>query len=172
MSSLYNYYSKVTGESAFLSGVISTLCDEKLIGICPRYWTVEADIFKANKNNICNTIKQRLYEYLQDDEKVKEHIERLDFELQPVHGTPYENFHFIIDTIKERHHPDEKRLVDEFFEGIEFQLGKMQTVYKLSEKINKGNIAAISDFYIYTVFEILFVEYKDFMVMIVFGTDE
>lgn len=171
--SLYYYYSKVGGEDAFLAGTVSSLCDEKLSMICPRYWAVDADIFRTDKNNFCAALKKRLYEYLlEDDEKVIKHIDRLDFELVAIPGSSYENLKEIIDTAKEKHHPKEKMLVDEFCSGVEYQIGKELAVYKVKGGLNESNTAAISDFYTYIVFDILFVEYKEFMVMIVLGSDE
>ncbi len=45
-------YKNIDGDEAFLSGVVSTLSDETISKIVPRYRAVEADVFKSDINNI------------------------------------------------------------------------------------------------------------------------
>ncbi len=53
------------------------LCDY-LSKIVPRYWAVEADVFKSDINNIVSNIKKRLYAY-NDDLSDSQHIEKIRF---------------------------------------------------------------------------------------------
>ena len=59
MSSHYSYYEKIDGKLAFLSGNISALSDECLCNIIPKYWAVEADVFKADANDICGSMRRK-----------------------------------------------------------------------------------------------------------------
>ncbi len=78
MSAIFDMYKNIDGDEAFLSGVVSTLSDETLSKIVPRYWAVEADVFKSDINNIVSNIKKRLYAY-NDDLSDSQHIEKIRF---------------------------------------------------------------------------------------------
>lgn len=172
MSALYEYYSKVDGESAFLIGVVSTLSDEKLNVICPPHYAIETDVFKAKEKTICKVLKQRLYDYANHDEQTINHINRLEFELKLIQSSPYEFLHTMIGRYGKQLNSDEKMSVDEFFQEIKFQIGDIKALYNINGGLNEQIKNAISDFYLFIVLDILFVQYKDYIVMLIFGSDE
>ena len=67
---------------------------------------------------------------------------------------------------------DEKMSVDEFFQEIKFQIGDIKALYNINGGLNEQIKNAISDFYLFIVLDILFVQYKDYIVMLIFGSDE
>ncbi len=175
MSALYEAYRDVPSIEAFLSGCISTLSDEYLTEIVPRYWAVEADVFEANKDNLCEKIRKRMHEYMCSqvlDDKTIAHIDRLDFEIESVKG-------MLIDVLKDAiRDPDhrlnsmEEKNIDSFIESVRFRLGDSKNIYRIKGQLNERFTAAFSDFYTYIVFDIVFVEYDNYMLMVVFGSDE
>ena len=173
MSALYEIYGAVPGTDAFLSGTVSTLSDVYLTEIIPQYWAVEADVFEANKTVLCEKLRKRLHEYLQvqtSDDKTVEHVNRLDFELELVDGDLFSAIKAIINEpcfqISEA-----KKNIDNFLESVRFYLGESHNIYRI-KRLNECNSAALSDFYTYIVFDVVFIEYECHMLMIVFGSDE
>ena len=175
MSALLEVYEEVPSIEAFLSGSISTLSDAYLAGILPKYWAVEADVFEANKGNLCEKIRKRLHEYLScqvPDDKTIAHIDRLDFEIEQVNG---KLVYILKDAIREpngRLNSLAEKNIDSFIEAVRFRLGYSKNIYRIKGQLNERIAAAISDFYTYIVFDIIFVEYDKYMLMIVFGSDE
>ena len=60
MSAIYNEFKNMDSETAFLVGGVSTLSDQTLCRIIPRYWAVEADVFKTDMEHLLTTVKSRL----------------------------------------------------------------------------------------------------------------
>ena len=56
--------------------------------------------------------------------------------------------------------------------GVRFQLGELKNIYKIEGELNERITRVISEFYTYLVFDLVFFEYEEYMVMIVFGSDE
>ena len=173
MSAFYSSYSKVDSDEAFLAGNVSAVCDYTLVEILPRYWAVETDVFKSNKANICENIKTRLKQYLPEDfdDTVLKKIDGMGFELQEINGAFSEYFKNLVDSYKTKHNLCEKQKIDDFFSTVKFQLGEYIKIYKMINPV-KGVVSVLSEFYTYIIFEVFFVEYKNYMVMIVFGSDE
>lgn len=65
-----------------------------------------------------------------------------------------------------------KEMIDEFMRGVRFQLGELKNIYKIEGELNERITRVISEFYTYLVFDLVFFEYEEYMVMIVFGSDE
>ena len=171
MSAIYDMYKKIDGDEAFLSGVVSTLSDETLCKIVPRYWAVEADVFKSDINNIVSNIKKRLYAYT-DDLSDSQHIEYLDFEIEKCDKGFESIVHNLFDFYKEKHFDNESECIKEFLKDIKYLLGDIKEIYRIKNPFGGKKIQCLSDYYTYILFEVLFIEYFDFIVMVVFGSDE
>ena len=173
MSSIYSNYLKVDSDQAFLSGNISAICDYTISEILPRYWAVETDVFKSTTSDLCDNIKSRLKQYLSetsDDGDIKK-IDGLNFELQEIKESFSEYFKHLVDSYKTSHHTKEKQKIDTFLSDVRFQLGEYIRMYKIENPFQQ-KVSILSKFYTYIVFEVVFIEYKNYMVMIVFGSDE
>ena len=58
-------FENINGKTAYLVGVVDTLCDEYLVSACPQYTIVEADLFEIDESQDFNKyIAARLKEYL------------------------------------------------------------------------------------------------------------
>ena len=55
---------------------------------------------------------------------------------------------------------------------LRIRLGDIKGIYKISGELSEKVTDAINAFYAYVVFDILFIEFEGYMVMIVFGSDE
>ena len=173
MSAHYGYYSKIDGHSAFLSGNVSAFADAFLCGILPKYWALEADVFEADTSNLCERIRARLRDYLLDDsDDAICNIDTLDFDLQPMSSDLPKIFHDLLDRYKEQHVQDEVDKINQFVSEIRYQLGDIKGIYSISGTLNESITDALSKFYTYIVFEVLFIEYDGYLVMLVFGSDE
>lgn len=171
MSAIYDMYKKIDDDEAFLSGVVSALSDETLCKIVPRYWAVEADVFKSDINSIVSNIKKRLYAYT-DDLSDSQNIEYLDFEIEKCDKDFEFIVHNLFDFYKEKHSDNENECIKEFLKNIKFQLGEIKAIHRIKNPFGGKNIQCLSDYYTYVVFEVLFIDYSDFIVMVVFGSDE
>lgn len=172
--SAYDYYNTVPGPEAYLSGTISALSYAYLSKIIPQFWAVEADVFKANKSNICESIRIRLHEYLDNqifDIKTVTRVYKLNFDLELIEG---DLSTIIQKIIYEPGHqvPNVNNYIDDFFKSVRFYLGEKSNIYRIKGELNEDITDVLSDFYTYVVFDVLFIEYKNHMLMIVFGSDE
>lgn len=174
MSSHYSYYEKIDGKLAFLSGNISALSDECLCNIIPKYWAVEADVFKADSNDICDSMRRSFANLLGDDgdKKTLDNISKFSFALRQLDKDVYSAIYDVFSRTKEKHIENEKEMIDEFMRGVRFQLGELKNIYKIEGELNERITRVISEFYTYLVFDLVFFEYEEYMVMIVFGSDE
>ena len=174
MSSHFSYYGKIDGRQAFLSGNISALSDECLCNIIPKYWAVEADVFKAGNNDICDSMRQCFVNLLGDDgdKKILDSIAKFSFDLKKEEKDVYGVIYDVFNRTQEKHLANEKEMIDEFMRGVRFQLGELKNIYKIQGELNERITRVISEFYTYLVFDLVFLEYEEYMVMIVFGSDE
>ena len=173
MSAHYSNYSKIDGNTAFLSGAVSAYADAYLCEVLPKYWALEADAFETDTSNLCDTIRNRLYDYLQEDNADIIHkIDKLEFGLQQISEDLPQIVHDLFDSYKEIHVPNEYELINKFLADIRYQLGEAKGIYSTEGILNEKNTAAFNEFYTYIVFKVLFIEYEGYIVMLVFGSDE
>lgn len=172
MSAHYGYYSKIDGNSAFLSGNVSAFADAYLCDILPKYWALEADVFEADISNLCDNIRKRLYDYLSDDGDVVRKIDALDFDLRSLSGELPQIIHELFDRYKEKHVQDEVDKINQFVSDIKYQLGDIKGIYSIRDTLNESITSALCEFYTYIVFEVIFIKYDGYFVMLVFGSDE
>ena len=173
MSAHYSNYSNTDGKSAFLSGAVSALADAYLCKALPKYWALETDVFEAGTSDLCGCIRKRLKDYLSDpDADIADKTDVLDFNLQPLSEEPDQIIHDLFDRYKAGHVPDESDLIKSFLSDVRYQLREPKGIYRVEGALTEEITDVLSGFYTYVIFEILFIEYNGFIVMLVFGSDE
>ena len=173
MSAHYGDYSDIDGNTAFLAGAVSAFSDAYLFEILPKYWALEADVIDTEISNLCDSIRKRLRDYLsKDNADIIRKIDRLDFGLERLSGELPQIVHELFDRYKEKHVPNECELINRFLADIRYQLGDAKGIYSIEGVLNERITAALSEFYTYIVFSVLFIEYDGYIVMLVFGSDE
>ena len=173
MSAHYSNYTNIDGNTAFLAGAVSAFSDAYLCEILPKYWALEADVIDTEISNLCDSIRKRLRDYLsKDNADIIRKIDRLDFGLERLSGELPQIVHKLFDRYKEKHVPNECELINRFLANIGYQLGDAKGIYSIEGVLNERITAALSEFYTYIVFSVLFIEYDGYVVMLVFGSDE
>lgn len=173
MSAIYNEFKNMDSETAFLVGVVSTLSDQTLCRIIPRYWAVEADVFKTDMEHLLTTVKSRLTHYFRgDDYRLLELIENLKFEVELSEINFEQILHSLFDSYKANHSSEESKYIKEFLDVIRFQIGDIEAIYRLTKPLGEKSSRCFSEFYTYIVFDIIFIKYTDYVVMVVLGSDE
>ena len=173
MSAHYGDYLDIDGNTAFLAGAVSAFSDAYLCEILPKYWALEADVIDTEISNLCDSIRKRLRDYLsKDNADIIRKIDRLDFGLERLSGELPQIVHELFDRYKEKHVPNECELINRFLADIRYQLGDAKGIYSIEGVLNERITAALSEFYTYIVFSVLFIEYDGYIVMLVFGSDE
>ena len=109
---------------------------------------------------------------LDDSDDVVRKIDVLDFDLQPMSGELPQIIHDLFDRYKEQHVQDEVDKINQFVSDIRYQLGDIKGIYSIKGTLNERITAALNEFYTYIVFEVIFIEYDGYVVMLVFGSDE
>lgn len=145
------------------------MADQTLCEILPKYWAVEADVFEANKDNLVSSIKERMRKY---DKKESELIYNLQFEIEECSTDFVQMIHSLFNSYKCNHSDKESECIKYFLGGTRLQMGNIKTIYRLKEPLSAGSERCFSDFYTYIVFDIFFIQYSNYMVMVVFGSDE
>ena len=169
MSALYEYFEYINGKTAFLAGAVSTLADQTLCEMLPKYWALEADVFEANRENLVSSVKDRMRKYHSNESDL---IENLQFEIEESSADLVQMVHSLFDAYKEKHSNNESECIKEFLCALRFQLGDIEAIYRIKKPLGEKNERCFSDYYTYIVFDIFFVQYSDYIVMIVFGSDE
>ncbi len=173
MSAHYSYYSKIDGNCAFLSGSVSAFADAYLCEILPKYWALEADVFETDTSDLCDSIRKKLLNYmLKDNDDVVEKIGKLEFELQPESNELPQLIHNLFARYKGKSVPNEIDMINRFVSNVRFQLGNIKDIYSIKGGLNELITDALSEFYTYVVFQVYFIEYEGYIVMLVFGSDE
>ena len=165
----YEKFKDIDGKTAFLAGLVSTLADQKLSEILPKYWAVEADVFEADKDNLVFAVKERMRKYAG---KGSELIDNLKFEIEECATDFEQTVHSLFDSYKGEHSDKEGEYIKNFLGELRLQMGDIKTIYRLKEPLSDESERCFSDFYTYVVFDIFFIQYADYIVMVVFGSDE
>ena len=174
MSGHYSYYHNTDGKSAYLSGNIGALSDVYLTKLLPKYWAVEADVFEADPSNICLKIRERLCNLLVDSQNIeaREKIEALEFELALVQGDLQTAFREVFGSLCQISAEDEQKIVEDFLRHVRYQIGSTKQLYRIKGGLREDITQVIGEFYTYVVFDVLFLEFHEHMLMIVLGSDE
>ena len=170
MASGLDIYDRLDGSEAFLIGNVQGLGDGFLASVLPKYWAAYTDVFKADPSDVCEKIKERMLSLLKDgDDKLVKDIDSMSFELKKTDDDLVEVTAKI--SGKDLSSSDIEML-SSFSRFLRIQLGDIKGIYTLSDKLTESTSNAISAFYTYVVFDIVFIEFEGYMVMVVFGSDE
>ncbi len=172
MSSFYTNYKDINGSTAFLAGNISALSDETLCKILPRYWAAETDVFETDIENLVPALKNRFQKYNNDETQMSELIENLKFEVEECKDSFEQILHSLFDSYKEKHSSEETENIKEFLSEIRFQIGDIEAIYRLKQPLSEKSSRCLSEYYTYIIFDIIFIKYSGYIVMVVLGSDE
>ena len=172
MSNYYGYFEDINGKTACLAGVVSTLSDETLNKIIPRFWAVQADVFETDKEGLVSSIKKRLSIYNRDSKEEYELLDDFNFEIEECESDFGEILNSLFTSYKAEHSDEEKEYTDEFLKELHFHLGDIESIYRLKKPLGDKSERCFSSAYTYVVFDIIFIQYSGYMVMVVLGSDE
>ena len=170
MASDLNFYDRFDGSEAFLMGNVRGLGDGFLSSVLPKFWAAYTDVFKAGPSDVCEKIKERMLSLLKDgDDKLVKDIDSMSFELKKTDDD------LVAVTAKisgKDLSSSDIEMLSSFSRFLRIQLGEIKGIYTLSDKLTESTSNAMSAFYTYVVFDIVFIEFEGYMVMVVFGSDE
>ena len=170
-------FENVNGKTAYLVGVIDTLCDEYLVKVCPQYTTVEADLFEIDESKDFNKhIAARLKEYLPsvggDADAIEEKIDKMEIVFEKETGFESVQAPGFIMSMYERM-PEYKHgrkghdAFALFCEEAEYYLGRPIGFYRATKGYD-----ILSKFYIGMIFEVILIEFEGYLLMLSRGTSE
>lgn len=170
-------FENINGKTAYLVGVVDTLCDEYLVSACPQYTIVEADLFEIDESQDFNKyIAARLKEYLPsiggDAGAIEDKINKMKIEFEK--ETDFKSFQapgFIMSMYE--HMPEYMHgrkghdAFALFCEGTEYYLGKPIGFYRATKEYD-----ILSKFYIGMIYEVILIEFEGYLLMLSRGTSE
>ena len=62
--------------------------------------------------------------------------------------------------------------IKEFLSEIRFQIGDIEAIYRLKQPLSEKSSRCFSEYYTYIIFDIIFIKYSGYIVMVVWGSDE
>ncbi|SHJ63685.1 hypothetical protein SAMN02745163_02327 [Clostridium cavendishii DSM 21758] len=176
------------GTTGFLGGIISCASDEfniQMYNSGVRYVSFDADIFYIGENNEItfeNSIKNRMKSFWYgaaspgDTTDIDKLIDSSHFKLKKSHETKLSDI--ITKMCSGINGVDLEKLIieaKEFETSIQYYLYKPITIYNLPYEDNKSIYecnSIISRCYTYTIFDIVLVEYDEYIILLVIGSDE
>ena len=106
------------------------------------------------------------------DCKESELIDTLHFEIEECTVDFEHLVHSLFDSYKEKHSNEESEYIKYFLGGLHIQVGDIKAIYRLKKPLNEKCERCFAEFYTYIVFDVFFVQYSGYIVMVVFGSDE
>lgn len=163
-------YRDFNGDEAFLIGNVSGLSDGMLSSILPKYGAVYTDVFKADPSDICEKVKERMRLFLQAQDDACAHaVDNMSFELTK---TEDDLMQAIAKALGKELSSSDSETIGSLSRFLRIRLGDIKGIYKISGELSENVTDAISAFYAYVVFDIIFIEFEGYLVMLVFGSDE
>ncbi len=172
MSNLYCAFRDTDGATAFLAGAVDALCDIFLGRSCPKNHAVATDVFALPNNldldfsEMLRTGISRYVPFTREPEKHAERLKNAEFTFSEINESPAA----VIEDVYTRYSEDQNNcgeIIREFFAEVEYHLDKPKRLFEVEEKSG-----ILSDYYTYIICETFLVEYENFAVLIVFGSDE
>lgn len=173
MSNEYYAFRNTDGETAFLAGAVDALCGIFLARSCPKYYTVEADVFALPDNldfsEMLRTGMSRYVPLTCEPEKHAERLKNAEFTFSEINESPAA----VIEDVFTRYSEDRNNCggnIGVFFAEVEYYLEKPKKLFKVEEESGLW-----TDYYTYytgIIIETFLVEYENYAVLIVFGSSE
>ena len=167
-------FKNMSGEDAFITGVTEVLCEEKITKHIKGNYTVVADIIHMNTNDIedfSKALKNKLSLYAENESMIKnKEIQNISLALEEIKGTTQidatnEFIGNFIETTKL------KEQVKDFYFCLEWYIGKPIGIWKICQNGSKlGEV--FTSCYLYIIVDILLIQYDDYMLMLILGTDD
>ena len=164
----------------FLAEKTAELFEEHLFPVCPPMCALATDIFFIGEKNelpVADMIKERLQVYLDNDEDKDDAsraadealIKRLDLSMErdpaPDFAGAIARFYY------EGLNPGAQAGIAAYTQAIEAELGPPRASYRIKDH-DQSNFRDLIGYYTYSIFDISFVEFEGYMLMLVFGSDE
>lgn len=172
MSNEYYAFRNTDGETAFLAGAVDALCGIFLARSCPKFCAVETDVFALPNNSDLDFSEMlragigRYVPFTREPEKHAERLKNAEFTFSEINESPSA----VIEDVFTRYSEEQNNCgenIREFFGDIEYHLDKPKRLFKVEEKSG-----ILPDYYTYIIFDAFLVEYENYAVLIVFGSDE
>lgn len=169
------FYAKQDEKTTYLSGVTEGLTKELMRKINSPDIAVAADVFYLGEHNeipIVKALKSRLSHYCDMSGYVsspvheKMLIQDADFTLE---HSAYPSLPSAILALLRENNAEIQQSIYTYTDDLIHYLGQPRQVYRMREQGNRYSI--FHDFYMKLVDAVLFVEYSNYAVMIVFGTN-
>lgn len=183
----YSFFDE-NGITGFLGGIISAASDQfnaQMSSLGIKYETLDVDIFYIGENNEITfeeAIKKRMnnLQYVvnveRDTNDINKLIESSHFEFKKISDMKLSDI--IIKMFKYEEGIDLKKisvLAKEFESNVKYYLQKPKAIYDLPSA-NNSNIyqvnSIISIFYTYIIIDIVLVEYDEYIILLVRGSNE
>ena len=172
MSKEYWGFENEDGSTAFLAGVVDVLSDNLSLA-CDYAVTLDADIFYVKEHDISllnDSVKKRLHYYNKRyGLKIpKKKIDLIDFKLEKENCKIDDYLKKVMS--KYSSNPQMPEKVDEFLQELNWHIQKPLGIY--SPMRNDKNVYILGNIYLYMAWDYFFIEYDDYMVLVIFGTVE
>lgn len=182
MSLDYYAFEKESGITGFLAGIVSTAADEfsmKLYDLGVRYESFEADIFYIGRDNEItfeDSIKKRMRESWYGTDKDETYINNLinssKFKLVKEDKTTLSN---IIVNMYDNDLTGIRNIAKQFEQDVEYHIKRPRGIYSIPFQHNReiyecGSI--ISMCYTYTIFDMKLIEYDEYALLLIRGSNE
>lgn len=161
----YYDYKQVNGEIAFLAGSMNELALDLSDYIIPDN-CLEVDVFKIENNfsTFNNILRERLIKYNNKDIN----IESIDLNIEKKDVVDYSIF--VSDYFKKHAEKNFLEGVNYFLERISSDIGKPVCIH-IPKLLNDNTIIAMEKAYCLTmIFKYLFIEYENFVILLMIGT--
>lgn len=196
MNDGYCAFRNTDGETAFLAGAVDALCGIFLARSCPKYCAIETDVFALPDDlDFSEMLRAGISRYVPLTREPEKHAERLknaEFTFSEINESPAAVIEDVYTRYSENSDNSNKRgdtdvakpatksptgcrrpkagggNIGDFFAEVEYHLGKPKRLFKVESGI-------WTDYYTYytgIIIETFLVEYENYAVLIVFGSDE
>lgn len=171
MNDGYWAFRNTDGETAFLAGTVDALCGIFLLRSCPKHYVVETDVF-ALRDDYSEMLRNGMSRYVPLTREPEKHAERLknaEFTFSEINESPAA----VIEEIFKKYGANKNNYgsnIREFFAEVEYHLEKPKKLFKVEEK--SGIWTDYYTYYTGIIIETFLVEYENYAVLIVFGSNE
>ena len=163
----------------FLAEKTAELLEEHLLPVCPEMCSIASDIFFIGEKNelpVADMIKERLQVYLDNDEDKDDAtraadealIKRLDLSME---RDPQPDFAGALSRFFDSLGAEAEHGIAAYIQAAQQELGAPRASYRIKDD-EHSNFRDLIGYYTYSIFDISFVEFEGYMLMLVFGSDE